>query len=295
MDLGLKGRRAIVTGGAAASAGPLPPRSRKRRRFDRHLRARDRQGSTRRWLPSAPPGGEAFGDRVDVRDPDALSNWIGSAVDRLGGLDILVSNISTRVDPKGADWWRETFEVDLHQHVRAFDAALPMLEGRDAPAVVFVSSIASVLTQLPPNEIAYGAMKAALTSFAGQMATVHGPSGVRVNLVAPGPIFFEGGVWDMIQQKQPDLFQRASKLPSLGRMGTPEDVANAVAFPREPGGILHHRREPADRRRCHPYRQLLRSSASTGTASRWCLPSGAERASCTSASDCRPVASILRP
>jgi NAD(P)-dependent dehydrogenase (short-subunit alcohol dehydrogenase family) len=134
------------------------------------------------------------------------------------------------VDPSRPDWWSETFEVDLHQHVRAFDAALPMLKASDAPAVVFVSSIASVLTQLPPNEIAYGAMKAALTSFAGQMATVHGPSGVRVNLVAPGPIFFEGGVWDMIKQKQPDLFGRASKLPALGRMGTPEDVANAVAF-----------------------------------------------------------------
>jgi NAD(P)-dependent dehydrogenase (short-subunit alcohol dehydrogenase family) len=59
---------------------------------------------------------------------------------------------------------------------------------------------------------------------------VHGPSGIRVNRVAPGPIFFKGGVWDMIEQKQPELFQRASKLPSLGRMGTPEDVANAVAF-----------------------------------------------------------------
>jgi NAD(P)-dependent dehydrogenase (short-subunit alcohol dehydrogenase family) len=175
-------------------------------------------------------GGEAFGDSVDVRDPDALPTWTKGAIDRLGGLDILVSNISSRVDPKSADWWRETFEVDLHQHVRAFDAALPALKAGDAPSVVFVSSIASVLTQLPPNEIAYGAMKAALTSFAGQMATVHGSSGVRVNLVAPGPIFFKGGVWDQIQQHQPALFERASKLPALGRMGAPEDVANAVAF-----------------------------------------------------------------
>jgi NAD(P)-dependent dehydrogenase (short-subunit alcohol dehydrogenase family) len=105
-----------------------------------------------------------------------------------------------------------------------------MLKAGDSSSVVFVSSIASVLTQLPPNEIAYGAMKAALTSFAGQMATVHGPAGVRVNLVSPGPVFFEGGVWEMIQNKQPELFARASKLAALGRMGTPEEVANAVAF-----------------------------------------------------------------
>ena len=229
MDLGLKGKRAIVTGGSRgigrAIAFALAREGASIATCARGVSGIDEAVESFRSL-----GAEAFGDSVDVRDPDALPTWIASAVDRLGGLDILVSNISTRVDPNSADWWRQTFEVDLHQHVRAFDAALPVLKVGDAPSVVFVSSIASVLTQLPPNEIAYGAMKAALTSFAGQMATVHGPSGVRVNLVAPGPIFFEGGVWDMIQQKQPDLFARASKLPSLGRMGTPEEVANAIVF-----------------------------------------------------------------
>jgi len=229
MDLGLRGSRAIVTGGSRG-IGRAVAACLAREGASIATCARGQSDLDDAVASFRAMGSQAFGDTVDVRDPEALASWIGGAVDRLGGLDVLVSNISTRVDPSRPDWWSQTFEVDLHQHVRAFNAALPMLKAGRAPAAVFVSSIASVLTQLPPNEIAYGAMKAALTSFAGQMATVHGASGVRVNLVAPGPIFFEGGVWDQIQKSQPALYERASKLPALARMGTPEEVASAVTF-----------------------------------------------------------------
>jgi NAD(P)-dependent dehydrogenase (short-subunit alcohol dehydrogenase family) len=229
MDLGLKGKRVIVTG-ASRGIGRAIAAAFAAEGASLAICARGQTGVDEATASFRELGGEAFGDAVDVRDEAAFLAWIESAADRLGGLDILISNVSTRVDPGGADWWRETFEVDLQQHVRAFETALPKLKASDSPAVVFVGSIASVLTQLPPIEIAYGAMKAALTSFAGQMAIVHGPSGVRVNLVAPGPIFFEGGFWDMVRQHQPEMFKRASGLASLGRMGTPDEVASAVAF-----------------------------------------------------------------
>ena len=229
MDLGLKGKRAIVTG-ASRGIGRAIAAALAREGASVAICARGQAGVDEAVESFRATGGEAFGDGVDARDPEAFGAWLESAIARLGGLDILVSNISTRVDPGRPDWWGETFEVDLHQHVRAFDLALPSLKAGNEPAVVFVSSIAAILTQLPPYEIAYGAMKAALTSFAGQMAIVHGPSGVRVNLVAPGPIYFEGGWWEMIEQKQPESFKRAAGLAALGRMGKPEEVANAVAF-----------------------------------------------------------------
>lgn len=229
MDLGLSGKRALVTG-ASRGIGRAIAEVLATEHADVAICARGQAGVDEAVAALRAHGGRAEGAAVDVRAPGAITDWIAAAGAALGGVDVLVSNVSTRVDPGGADWWRETFEADLQQHVRAFDAALPLLKASGAGSVVFISSIAAVLTQLPPYEIAYGAMKAALTSFAAQMATIHGPAGVRVNLVAPGPVYFEGGWWDGVRQKSPEMFKRASSMPALGRMGAPEDVARAVAF-----------------------------------------------------------------
>lgn len=229
MDLSLRGKRAIVTG-ASRGIGRAIAETLAAEGADVAICARGREGVDDALAAMRAHGVRAHGEAVDVRDPDAFAGWMARAGEALGGVDILVSNVSTRVDPNGPDWWRETFEADLQQHVRAFDLTLPVLKASGAGSVVFISSIAAVLSQLPPYEIAYGAMKAALTSFAGQMATIHGSAGVRVNLVAPGPIYFEGGWWDGVKQRQPQMFERASALPALGKMGAPEDVARAVAF-----------------------------------------------------------------
>jgi len=170
------------------------------------------------------------GEAIDVRDQTAFCAWIENAAKALGGIDVIVSNVSTRNDLDKENWWRDTFDADLLQHVRFFDQALPHLKNSQSGAAVFIASIASILTQLPPEELAYGAMKAALINYVGQMAVRHAPDNIRVNAVSPGPILFDGGFWHMVQKNAPDAFKRASFVSAMGRHGAPDEVANAVVF-----------------------------------------------------------------
>ena len=72
--------------------------------------------------------------------------------------------------------------------------------------------------------------KAALISYGAQISKTLAPEGIRVNIVSPGPIYFEGGPWDFIRREMPDAYQEALQQCVIGRLGTPEEVAAAVVF-----------------------------------------------------------------
>lgn len=175
-------------------------------------------------------GVTAFGQSVDARDPDAVAAFVDAAADQLGGIDIVVGNLSMRVPRDHDDVWQATFEVDLRQHVALVDAALPRLRESDAGSVVVLSTIAAAMTIIPPEELQYAAMKAALTNWCAQMAARNGHHGVRFNTVSPGPVFVEGGTWDHLREHQPHLHQTAVAMSGLGRLGTPLEIAETVVF-----------------------------------------------------------------
>jgi 3-oxoacyl-[acyl-carrier protein] reductase len=118
--------------------------------------------------------------------------------------------------------------VDLMAAVRACWKVTPWMAAAGGGAIVHISSIAGLeATVFPP---AYGAAKAALVSHAKSLAVALAPQKIRVNSVAPGSIEFPGGLWAQAKQDNPDFYGAIlSSIPS-GRMGTPEEVADVVAF-----------------------------------------------------------------
>ena len=227
MDLGLRGKSAVVTGaskgigraialrlaGEGAGVAICARGEPALREVEAELRKR-----------SVP----VYAAACDVGNAEALDRFLDAARAGLGGVDILVNNPSgiTLADDEAA--WQGTVNVDLMAAVRACWKVTPWMAAAGGGAIVHISSIAGLeATVFPP---AYGAAKAALVSHASSLAFTLATRKIRVNSVAPGSIEFPGGLWAQAKQDNPDFYGAIlASIPS-GRLGTPEEVADVVAF-----------------------------------------------------------------
>jgi 3-oxoacyl-[acyl-carrier protein] reductase len=230
MDLGLKGKRAVILGGTRGIGRAITDLLADEG-ADVAICARNQDQIDEAVAALKAKAINAFGTSVDIADGPALQAWIGEAAASLGGIDILVSNASALSAGNEEANWQAGFDVDVMGAQRSITAALPHLvksaeAGGDA-SIVIISSVSAAETSHPN---AYGAMKAALIHVAKGFAKQNAGKHVRCNVVSPGTVYFKGGVWHMIEENMPDVYKDAMANNPTGRMATPEDIANATVF-----------------------------------------------------------------
>jgi 3-oxoacyl-[acyl-carrier protein] reductase len=233
MDLGLKDKVAVVTGGSrgigrstalafavegcrVAFCGRTAADV---ERMEGELRAK---------------GVAVFAAAGDVTDAAFAERFIAETAERLSGIDIVVNNVGGNAAgrkpfPEHTDAeWQRTFELNIFHAVRMTRLAVPHMRQRGGGAVVTVSSISG---WMPGGVPAYGCAKAAEIFLAGELALELAPDNIRVNTVCPGSILFPGGGWERFQQANPERFEawRQRDFP-LGRLGRPEEVADVILF-----------------------------------------------------------------
>ena len=227
MDLGLRGRRALVTGGTKgigrATAELLAEEG-----AGVAICARNAGEVEETVAALRARGVPATGRALDVADADALRAWVGEAGRELGGIDAVVANVSALAVAGDEAAWRAGFEVDMMHSVRVVDAAMPFLEASGAGSIVLVSSVSGREIDFAAGP--YGAFKAALIHYAQGLAHRLAPKGIRANTVSPGNTYFPGGVWARIERDNPALYASALALNPTGRMAAPQEIARAVVF-----------------------------------------------------------------
>ncbi len=227
MDLKAQGLKAIVTGGTRG-IGRAIVETFLDEGVDVSFCARSSEAVQETAQALAGRGAHVHGSTVDVGDGVALSAWVDASAERMGGIDIVVSNVSALAIPDTDENWETSINVDLLGTVRLVKAAMPYLEKSSSASIVTVSSVSAREVDFAAGP--YGTVKTALVAYTQGLAFQLAEKGIRANTVSPGNTYFEGGVWESIKHGNPDLFATALGLNPTGRMGTPEEMAAAVVF-----------------------------------------------------------------
>ena len=169
----------------------------------------------------------------DLTQTQPIREALAQVRERWGRLDALIANIGSGRGMLG--WqvdvteWTEAFETNFHGAVRLTTEALPQMIEAKRGSIVLITSIAGV--ESSPAPLPYSSAKNALIAYAKNLARQVASAGVRINAVAPGNIFFEGGSWAANLEARRDAVLKhiADEVP-MQRFGTPDEIADLVVF-----------------------------------------------------------------
>ena len=238
MDLGLKNKTAFVAG-SSRGLGYATALTLAREGCRVAVNGRDPEKvKAAADTITAETGTEAFGIAGDVSDASAADTLIKAAAESLGGLDILITNAGG--PPSGSfevfdeATWQKAVDLSFMSHVRLIRAALPYLRKSSAPSVLTVTSY--TVKQPAPYLILSNSVRAATLGLTKSLALELGKENIRFNSILPGWTETER-ILDLMAfraktnqtTREEEISKQTAEIP-LGRMGTPQEFANAAVF-----------------------------------------------------------------
>lgn len=237
MDLGLKGKIALLTG-ASRGLGFATAKALAQEGVRLAINSRDEKALSKAGDQLAQYGADVISLPGDVTDPQTPENLVGAAFAMLGGLDLLFTNAGgpppTSFEEVDDETWAHAVDLSFMSHVRLIRAALPFLRKSESASVLTVTSVS--VKQPIPNLVLSNSIRAATAGLTKTLALELGSDGIRFNSILPSWTSTE-----RVEQLMADRAKRKgttveeeiraqSEQSPLGRMCTPEEFARAAAF-----------------------------------------------------------------